>query len=65
MASDTFSNWGNDEIEERLYSDWTEEEKQNFIEKYNQWNGDDDRDETLPIQAGILASFFAKELSKG
>ncbi len=40
MASDEFSNHGCNDMDQSVFSDWTEEEKQQTAKAFSEWNGD-------------------------
>jgi len=65
MASDEFSNHGCNDIDESLFADWTDEEKDQFMIDFHIWNGDPEEIGNMSIlmlgDAGIM-SFLAHKL---
>jgi len=42
IASEKFSNHGCNDVDEKLYEGWTDEERQQLIKDINEWDGDED-----------------------
>lgn len=66
LASNAFSNYGCNDVDESVYKDWTKQERIDFVKQFHEYNGnpEDFDSEKLDIPDWLLMDFMAYKLTK-
>lgn len=64
LASDEFSNHGCNDVDKKLYRNWTVEERQRFVQGFHRWNGDPENydDDFLNLGDSVIMNYLASIL---
>ena len=64
LASNGFSNFGCNDVDEKVYKNWTLEERKEFVRDFHEWNGDPEEfEETfLHLADFAIMDFLAAKL---
>lgn len=64
LSSDEFGNHGCNDVDEKLWEDWTKEQRQEFVKEFCKWNGNPEEynPEFLHLPDFAIMDFLAYKL---